>query len=226
MIIGSSKLRHRFLVMKSLNEGEYGKEKAIYRVRLEKAMIFTLMLTILLFLISRRIPYKPSKTIELTLLSVVSMESIPQTTQGSLPRPPTLPQVPIPTEDEFIPEDETIEITRFDLYEDIPLFDGVGGGGGASAYSGVGRPRPIREVIPEYPNSERREGFEGVIVLEILVNAEGYVDSVKVLDNTTRSKRLEQSAMEAALKSQYVPAKRDGRNVPIWIQRPYRFERK
>ena len=152
------------------------------------------------------------------------MEMIPQTRQGGgLSRPPTLPQVPIPTEDEYIPDDETIEITRFDLFEDIPLFDGVGGGGG---YRGIGRPRPIREVIPEYPNAERKKGVEGVVILEIFVNAEGRVDSVRVLSNTTRSKRLELSAIEAAYKSLYVPAKRDGRNVPIWIQRPYRFERK
>ena len=224
MIIGASKIRDRFVLIKPLMKGVHGEEKAAYRVRLEKALIFSLGLMILIFLVSRRIPHRTKKTWKLSVLTTVNMEMTPQTTQGGgLPRPPTLPQVPIPTEDEYIPDDETIEITRFDLFQDIPLFDGVGGSGG---YQGIGRPRPIREVIPEYPNSERKKGAEGVVILEIFVNAEGRVDSVRVLSNTSRSKRLELSAIEAAYKSQYVPAKRDGRNVPIWIQRPYRFERK
>ena len=225
-MIGGSKIREHFLVVKPLRLGVHGEEKSTYRVRLEKALIIALLVSVSMFLVSRRIPTRPRKLLKLSGLPTLTMDVTPRTTQGGLRRPPTLPQVPIPTEDEYLPEDETIEITRFDLFEDIPLFDGVGGSGGGGSYRGIGRPRPIREVIPEYPSSERKRGIEGVVILEILVSHEGYVDSVRVLSNTTRSNRLERSAVEAAYKSQYVPAKRDGRNVPIWIQRPYRFEKK
>jgi TonB family protein len=228
MIVGSKNLRTRFLPFKPSNQGAYGEEKAVYRIRFEKALIFSLAAALSVFLVSRRLPERNRKTWKLnTMMTAVAMDVTPRTRQpGSMARPPNLPQVPIPTEDEYLPEDETIELTQLDIFEDIPLFDGVGGGGGGGVYRVPWRPRPIREVIPEYPESERKRGVEGVVVLEILVNQEGYVDSVRVVDNTTRSQRIAHSAVEAAYRSQYVPATRDGRKVPIWIQRPYRFEGK
>lgn len=224
MIIGSSDLRKSFLLATRLHKGEHVKEKASVQIRLERGLIFSLLLMITVFLSSQRIPLRKKKTYQLSTLTTVAMDIVPKTTQGGLKRPPNLPQVPIPVEDEYLPEDETIELTDLDLFEDIPLFDGDGTGG--SAMVGVGRPRPIREVIPEYPKSERSKGFAGEVILEILVNATGHVDSVRVLNNTTRSRRLAQAAVDAAKRSQYMPAKRDGRPVPIWIQRPYRFEGK
>ena len=227
MIIGSTNLRNRFLPFKSFDKGAYGQEKAVYRIRFEKALIFSLVSALLVFLVSRRLPERTQKTWKLnSMMTAVAMDVTPRTKQGTMARPPTLPQVPIPTEDEYLPEDETIELTQLDIFEDIPLFDGMGGGGGGGVYRVPWRPRPIREVIPEYPESERKRGVEGVVVLEILVNQEGYVDSVRVVDNTTRSQLIAHSAVEAAYRSQYVPATRDGRKVPIWIQRPYRFEGK
>jgi len=143
---------------------------------------------------------------------------IPKTQQGSLKRPPDLPKVPIPVEDDYIPEDETIPITEIDLMEDIPLFDGMGG------YEGrvwLGTPRPIHNVIPEYPD----ENIKGVVELEIFINTEGYVDSVLVVHNSTRSKRFEKAAVEAAYGSRYIPVRRDGKPVAVWVRRPYRFGR-
>ena len=224
MVIGSPEMRDRFILWKTHKEGAYGQEKASYQTRLEKGLIISLSMLILVFLVSRRIPEKPKKVWTLSTLTTVALDVTPRTTYGGMPRPPTLPQVPIPTEDEYLPEDETIEFTQLDVFEDIPLYDGFGGGGGT--YLGPARPRPIKEVIPEYPDSERKQGIEGVVVLEILVNQIGRVDSVRVVSNTTRSRRLERSAIEAAYKSRYMPATRDGKKVPIWVQRPYRFEGK
>ena len=225
MIFGNSEMRGRFILWKTHKEGAYGQEKASYRTRLEKGLIISLSLMILMFLASRRIPQKPKKVWTLSSLTTVALDVTPRTTHGGMPRPPTLPQVPILTEDEYLPEDETIELTQLNVSEDIPLFDGFGSGGGGT-YLGPARPRPIKEVIPEYPDSERKQGIEGVVVLEILVNEWGKVDSVRVVHNNTQSRRLERSAIEAAYKSKYMPATRDGRKVPIWIQRPYRFEGK
>jgi TonB family protein len=224
MILGSTDLRKTFLLAVRLDKGEHVKEKASVQIRLERGLIFSLLLMITVFFTSQRIPLSKKKAYRLSALTTVAMDIVTQTNQGGLKRPPNLPQVPIPVEDEYLPEDETIEFTDLDVFEDIPLFDGDGTGG--SSLVGVGRPRPIREVIPEYPKSERSRGFAGEVILDILVNAMGKVDSVRVVNNTTRSLRLAQAAVDAALRSQYMPAKRDGRPVPIWIQRPYRFEGK
>ena len=176
-----------------------------------------------MFILYRRIPLRTKRLSKLSGLPTLTMYVTPQTTQGGLRKPPTLPQIPIPSEDEYIPEDETIEITRLDMFEN--LLEGFRCSGKGS-YHVRSSPRPILEVIPEYPSAERKRGVEGDVILEILVNYEGRVDSVQVLSNTTTSKRLELSAIEAAYKSRYIKIGRKGNNGPIWIERPYRFEKK
>ena len=89
---------------------------------------------------------------------------------------------------------------------------------------GYGGPRPIREVIPEFPESERKKGVHGVVELKILVNASGRVDSVMVLNNTTGSKILARSAKAAAYRSIYRPVKNKKQALAKWVVRPYRFD--
>lgn len=223
MFIGSQKGRSAFFPLKMPGDSVGGAERRRYRVRLEKALVLSLTALTLLFGISRRMPQRKKRVAVFSGSSLASVDLTPITQQGGIPRPPTLPQIPIPTEDEFLPEDETIEETTLEILENIPLFDGFGRGTGFEGSGGFG-PRPIREVIPEYSKEERNRGAQGVVELYILVNSEGYVDSVRVLVNTTTSRILEQAAIRAAKMSQYVPATRDGRNVARWIRRPYRFE--
>ena len=152
----------------------------------------------------------------------MNIDMVPATRHGGMPRPPDLPQVPIPVEDEYLPEDETIDLFEFDPNEGISLFDGIGTMPEAGGAGGLGL-RPIREVIPEYPNDLRKKGIEGVVMLSLYVNPTGGVDSVEVLQNTSRNKRLERYAIHAAYSSRYVPAKRDGKKIACWIQRRYEF---
>ena len=196
----------------------YNQEKLSYVVRLEKSLMVTLGVLVFLFLLFRQLPEKPSKIYRMTNSTLYTFE-IPMTRQGSLPRPPDLPKVPIPVEDEYIPEDETIPITEIDLMEDIPLFDGMGGFDGRVW---LGTPRPIHNVIPEYPN----HNVEGVVELEIFINTKGCVDSVLVVYNSTHSKKFEKAAIDAAYGSRFMPVKRDGKPVGVWVRRPYRFEKK
>ena len=72
-------------------------------------------------------------------------------------------------------------------------------------------------------NDLRKKGIEGVVMLSLYVNSTGSVDSVEVLQNTSRNKRLERYAIHAAYSSRYVPAKRDGNKIACWIQRRYEF---
>lgn len=221
--------RKQFQLGKVTRDGAAGKEKAEYRIRLEQALMFILGIMISLFILSRRIPYRQKKEWGLGVFSVLSIDMMPATTQGGILRPPTLPKVPVPSEDEYLPEDETIDSTRLNILEGIGLFDGegiIGGGGRGSGFGGGMGPRPIGDVIPEYPEEEMKRGVEGVVELAILVNDMGRVDSVQVLTNTTLSKSLERAAIQAAYRSRYLPARRDGRRISRWIRRPYRFERK
>ena len=210
---------HQFRLVKVMEKGAYADEKRKYRIHFERALLVVLTCVVILFLVSRRMHERNRRVRFVPGFATMNLDLVQATKRGGMPRPPDLPQVPIPVEDEYLPDDETIDIFDFDVNEGIPLFDGFGT---APDAGGMGL-RPIREVIPEYPKDLRKRGIEGVILLTILVNSRGHVDSVEVLKNTSLSKRLEQAAIQAAYGSRYVPAKRDGEKIACWIQRRYEF---
>jgi len=198
---------------------KFEEEKNVFQIRFEKSLIAVLLIFIFLFLFSRKMTWKKSG-IKYISVDNISAVNIPVTSHGGIPRPPTLPQVPLPVDDEYIPQDETIEDTDLDLYEDIIRLDDYGTGRGAVAI----RPRPIRDVIPEYPEKERKKGITAEVVVKLLVNSSGSVDSVQVVSNTTNNKNFEKAAKKAAYKTKYLPAKVKRENIALWIMRKYTWK--
>ncbi|MCD6117346.1 energy transducer TonB [bacterium] len=195
------------------------KYKSEHSVLLKRSLIVTLIIFILIFNMSKRFSPLHNKQLHFDYADIFL--DVPVTdSRGAMPRPPDLPKVPIPVEDDYVPPDETIPDTDFDINKGIPLFDGnteSGIGSGASA------PRPVLEVIPSYPEKLRKHGIGGIITLDILVNTMGFVDSVKVISNSSRSSILAKSAVNAAYKSKYLPAKVRGELVSYWLRRSYKF---
>ena len=93
---------------KITGEPLYKREKVRYQIRFEKALILSLIFMILLFVIFRRIPMQRNKELFPKAYSFFSLDVVPATSQVGVPPPPALPEVPIPTENEYLPEDETI----------------------------------------------------------------------------------------------------------------------
>ena len=195
----------------------YKNDDAIYRVHVKKSLIISLVCVILLFLFSKKIPIK-KREITIRLSSITNVDIIPMTTQGSINRQPDLPEIPIPVEDEYIPDNVTIRMTELDLSEDFD-FPGFGFSSLPPRLA-----RPILDVFPEYPEEERKKGIEGLVEVEILVNMNGTVDRVRVINNTTGSRRLQRSAVDAAKRTKYAPAKSDKEDISVWIRRSYRFK--
>ncbi len=198
---------------------------SLYLKRLKTGIIISLSLTILLLQIWKRIPRKSYKEFRHSLETLVVYD-VPQTMQGrpgSILRRPEMPQIPIPSEDEYLPEDETIETTEFTTELRTPHL-GEGLGDESKGGSGVYLTRPIKEVIPAYP--KQAKNAEGIVELDILVNYTGLVDSVKVCRNTTGSSILERETILAAYKTQYLPMPREREKKSSWIRRLYSFERK
>ncbi len=190
----------------------------IYQKSVRISAIVALLLTIAIFQLFPRIDWG-EKEEPVVLISSIQVENIPITKQGRRKPPPPKPAVPIPSEDELIPEDITIEETELDLnvYSKIP---GAGPIPGAPV---VFQPRPIYEVIPEYPAELQKKGVQGIVKLHIHINKLGRVDQVIVLENTTGSPLCARAAKEAALQGRYVPAKSKGKPTDIWITRTYTF---
>jgi TonB family protein len=75
---------------------------------------------------------------------------------------------------------------------------------------------------PQYPEYELKEGIEGDVTLEILVNDAGRVERVWVL--AARGPRsFEQASIEAARHFRFKPPIVDGRATAMWIRFQIRF---
>ncbi len=72
-------------------------------------------------------------------------------------------------------------------------------------------PKPISRVEPEYPYVMRRFGLQGEVLIEFVVDEEGWVQNpvIAASDNPA----FDEPALEAMLKWKYQPATVDGRKV-------------
>ena len=95
---------------------------------------------------------------------------------------------------------------------------GVGEGSpvGGEAFrigGGVSAPTVISQVEPEYPEEARRLGYEGTVVLEAIVRADGSVEVVRV--RRSLGYGLDEKAIEALQQWKFRPGMRDGQAVPV-----------
>ena len=97
--------------------------------------------------------------------------------------------------------------------------DGSGGGTGGGPFrpgSGVEPPRLVREVKAEYTEEARRRGITGDVILEIVVQRDGSVGEIKVLQG--RGAGLDQRAIAAVRQWRFSPARRRGEPVDVLVE--------
>ncbi len=80
----------------------------------------------------------------------------------------------------------------------------------------------LNNPAPNYPSLSRRLGEQGLVLLRVQVTADGTADSVE-LQTGSGSTRLDQAALEAVKKWQFVPAKRGEQSVSASVVVPVRF---
>jgi protein TonB len=78
---------------------------------------------------------------------------------------------------------------------------------------------------PVYPRSARRRGYQGSVVLKVLVGTNGSVEEVQV-DQSCGYNILDRTALSAVRAWQFVPGIKDGKKVQMWVKVPVRFELK
>jgi protein TonB len=71
----------------------------------------------------------------------------------------------------------------------------------------------------------RRRGYEGIVVLEVLVNTEGKVADHRILQSCGHSV-LDRAAMKSVSKWLFKPGMRGQEKVEMWVKVPIRFELK
>lgn len=82
-------------------------------------------------------------------------------------------------------------------------------------------PRLTQFVEAEYPPAALAEGFEGSVLLELTLDAEGHVTQARVVQPLRDD--LDRAALAAAQRFVFTPARRDGQSVPAVLRYRYRF---
>jgi TonB family protein len=85
-------------------------------------------------------------------------------------------------------------------------------------------PVPTKQINPAYPDSARRNGFQGQVLVKALLGVDGMIKEVKVMKNETNSTELATAAMKAALDWQFTPATVNQKPTEVYLTIPFRFK--
>jgi len=86
------------------------------------------------------------------------------------------------------------------------------------------KPRFLHREMPVYPMMARRFGKEGKVVLRLTIDEKGNLLNVEVLEKAGYG--FTEAAVEAAKKSTFLPAKKDGKPIPCRAILPVKFQLK
>lgn len=75
---------------------------------------------------------------------------------------------------------------------------------------------------PVYPEIARTRGYEGVVLVAVEILPDGRVGNMKIRKSSGYA-ILDQSAVEAAKKWKFEPARKQGKPFAIWVERPIKF---
>lgn len=199
-----------------------------YRNLLNKALIGTLAVTVLAFQLSKRLEEK-TRTLETARINFV-VQDIPVTKLENPRSVPARPTIPIASEDEELPQDETIDLTFIDFAEipppppppaptdeqvifvpfDIPP-QPVGG------YAAI-----LKNLV--YPEIGRQAGVDGKVILHVKIGESGKVLNVKVAQSLLEP--FDEAAIAAVKSVPWIPAKQRDRPVTVWMSVPVTFRLK
>jgi TonB family protein len=101
---------------------------------------------------------------------------------------------------------------------------GWGGGIGGGAYrvgNGVSAPKVIYRVDPEFSEEARKNKWQGVVVLRVVIGTDGKTHEISVVRSLGMG--LDEKAVEAARLWRFDPGMKDGRPVPVEVNMEINF---
>jgi periplasmic protein TonB len=192
-----------------------------YSKMMELSTIVALSFLIVMFYafkrfdISIKLPESPDIKIEIV--------DIPQTQQVQRPPPPSRPAIPVETDDDELLDDVTIDQTDvvFDQGGDDappppPSEDEV-----FEFFAVSEKPEIIKKEIPLYPDLARKAQIEGRVVVTVTIGKTGLVEAAEIFKSVPM---LDESAMEAAKKCRFKPAKQRDKFVKVKMNVPFDFK--
>jgi TonB family protein len=105
------------------------------------------------------------------------------------------------------------------------LGPGSGGGTGGGIYhvgGGVSAPVVTYSVDPEYSDEARRAKYTGIVMVSLVVDAQGLPEQVHVARSLGMG--LDERAIEAVRQYKFKPAMYQGKPVPVQVQIEVNFQ--
>lgn len=84
-------------------------------------------------------------------------------------------------------------------------------------------PKPVTRGSFKYPPAAKKNGIKGYVVLSVLVEADGSVNQVQVLESNP-SGMFDSAALQGIRAWHFEPAKYKGETVRVWAKQKIRFD--
>jgi len=171
---------------------------------------------------------------------VIQMDEIQQTLQEKKKPAPPVPAPPIIMPDDVVLDEMELEVVDTALTLDDPgtdteVVEGTTEGNTVAARADSG-PSPVRIAVGEYTRDAERRKIKAEIVVEVLVNERGRVDEARIVErfllNKNQTEReivsqvgygLEESALDAAKRYIFSPARQNNKRVSSYTTLTFRF---
>ena len=197
--------------------------KAKYPIVIRITSLLGIGLVILNFLVFPRF----GNSLEFDDVEQIIIENIdiPQTQQIDNTPPPARPSIPVPSDDEDIAEDLTLDELDFDDFSNLDAPPPPPSGPKVVFIPYDDPPVAMSPIRPLYPEIAQEAGIEGVVVVQAFIDEKGRVKETLILKGVPNT-GLDEAAMEAIRKTRFRPAKQRERAVGGWISIPVNFKLK
>ena len=197
--------------------------KAKYPIVVRLTTLLGISLVILNFLLFPRF----GNSLEFEDIEQVIIENIdiPQTQQIDNTPPPARPSIPVPSDDEDIADDLTLDELDFDDFSNLDAPPPPPSGPKVVFIPYDDPPVAMSPIRPRYPEIAQEAGIEGVVVVQAFIDDKGRVKETLILKGVPNT-GLDEAAMEAIRKTRFRPAKQRERAVGVWISIPVNFRLK
>ena len=156
---------------------------------------------------------------------IIENIDIPQTQQIDNTPPPARPSIPVPSDDEDIAEDLTLDELDFDDFSNLDAPPPPPSGPKVVFIPYDDPPVAMSPIRPVYPEIAQEAGIEGVVIVQAFIDEKGRVKETLILKGVPNT-GLGEAAMEAIKKTRFRPAKQRERAVGVWISIPVNFRLK
>ena len=197
--------------------------KIKYPIIIRLTTLIGIILVILNFLIFPR--FVNTLSFETVDQLIIENIDIPQTQQIDNTPPPARPSIPVPSDDEDIADDLTLDELDFDDFSNMDAPPPPPSGPKVVFIPYDDPPVAMTPIRPVYPEIAQEAGIEGVIVVQAFIDEKGRVKETQILKGVPNT-GLDEAAMDAIRKTRFKPAKQRERAVGVWISIPVNFRLK